>query len=105
MNSHSRTETKPLIVYVNKHCHCFRSGTIYKKAVYREYVDATFKKAKPHPPELGKLILKIFSYHHVTPGGLSKTMVDYSVGHSQSLAIKVSMQQHSLVKHHTVLSN
>lgn len=49
-------------MYVNKHCHCFRSGTIYKKAVYREYEDATFKKAKPHPPELGKLILKIFSY-------------------------------------------
>ncbi|XP_076119380.1 coagulation factor V [Alosa pseudoharengus] len=32
-----------------------RSGAVYKKAVYREYEDATFKKAKPHPPELGLL--------------------------------------------------
>ncbi|XP_012693029.2 coagulation factor V [Clupea harengus] len=32
-----------------------RSGVIYKKAVYREYEDANFKKAKPHPPWLGLL--------------------------------------------------
>ena len=28
-------------------------GSQYKKSVYREYTDATFKTPKPHPPEFG----------------------------------------------------
>ncbi|KAL2081363.1 hypothetical protein ACEWY4_023216 [Coilia grayii] len=32
-----------------------RSGLIHKKAVYREYEDAAFKKPKPHPAWLGLL--------------------------------------------------
>lgn len=30
-------------------------GSVYKKGLFREYTDATFKTPKPHPPENGIL--------------------------------------------------